>query len=60
MSLSRVQSVRLAAVLEDCSNQLDILGHTLSLQIDREQGSAAAKVIPTALSFTAFAREIMH
>ncbi|XP_074510716.1 dynein regulatory complex protein 9 [Sebastes fasciatus] len=43
MSLSRIQSLRLAAVLEDCSDQLDILGHTLTVQIDRERGTAAAQ-----------------
>ncbi|XP_035528213.1 dynein regulatory complex protein 9 [Morone saxatilis] len=43
MSLSRVQSLRLAAVLEDCSDQLDILGHTLTVQINREQGTATAQ-----------------
>ncbi|XP_045901109.1 dynein regulatory complex protein 9 [Micropterus dolomieu] len=43
MSLSRIQSLRLAAVLEDCSDQLDILGHTLTVQIRREQDTAAAQ-----------------
>ncbi|XP_032373670.1 dynein regulatory complex protein 9 isoform X2 [Etheostoma spectabile] len=42
MSLSRTQSVRVAAVLEDCCDQLDILGHTLTVQMDRERGTAAA------------------
>nr|XP_046256498.1 dynein regulatory complex protein 9 isoform X1 [Scatophagus argus] len=43
MSLSRIQSLRLAAVLEDCSDQLDILEHTLIVQISRERGPAAAQ-----------------
>lgn len=44
MSLSRIQSLRLAAVLEDCSDQLDILGHALTVQISRERSSAPAQV----------------
>ncbi|XP_035484047.2 dynein regulatory complex protein 9 [Scophthalmus maximus] len=43
MSLSLVQSLRLAAVLEDCSDQLDILGYTLTVQVGRERGAAAAQ-----------------
>ncbi|XP_073341516.1 dynein regulatory complex protein 9 [Pagrus major] len=43
MSLSQCQSLTLAAVLEDCSDQLDILGHTLTVQIIRERGAAAAQ-----------------
>ncbi|CAK6970076.1 dynein regulatory complex protein 9 [Scomber scombrus] len=43
MSLSRIQSLRLAAVLEDCSDQLDILGHALTVQISRERSSAQAQ-----------------
>ncbi|XP_044064008.1 dynein regulatory complex protein 9 isoform X1 [Siniperca chuatsi] len=43
MSLSRIQSLRLAAALEDCSDQLDILGHTLTVQISRERDTAAAQ-----------------
>ncbi|XP_031734467.1 dynein regulatory complex protein 9-like [Anarrhichthys ocellatus] len=43
MSLSRIQSLGLAAVLEDCSVQLDILGLRLAVQTDREQGPAAAQ-----------------
>ncbi|KAK2910624.1 dynein regulatory complex protein 9 [Channa argus] len=43
MSLSRIQSLRLSAVLEDCSNRLDILGHTLRVQISTEQGTAPAQ-----------------
>ncbi|XP_017268629.1 dynein regulatory complex protein 9 [Kryptolebias marmoratus] len=39
MSLSRIQSLRTAAVLEDCSHQLDIMGHCLSVQISRERGA---------------------
>ncbi|KAM9838821.1 dynein regulatory complex protein 9-like [Aulostomus maculatus] len=36
MSLSRTQSLRLAAVLEECSNQLDIVGHSLTVQMGGE------------------------
>ncbi|XP_054478063.1 dynein regulatory complex protein 9 [Anoplopoma fimbria] len=43
MSLSQIQSLRLAAVLEDCSDQLDIVGLTVAVQIDKERGSAAAQ-----------------
>ncbi|XP_039974109.1 dynein regulatory complex protein 9 [Xiphias gladius] len=43
MSLSHIQSLRLTAVLEDCSDQLDILGHTLTVQISRERDTAAAQ-----------------
>ncbi|XP_068590726.1 dynein regulatory complex protein 9 isoform X2 [Cebidichthys violaceus] len=43
MSLSRIQSLGLAAVLEDCSVQLDILGLRLAVQTDRERGPAAAQ-----------------
>ncbi|XP_058502864.1 dynein regulatory complex protein 9-like [Solea solea] len=43
MSLSKIQSLRLAAVLEDCSDQLDILGHTLRVPAGREQGTAAVQ-----------------
>ncbi|XP_030606646.1 dynein regulatory complex protein 9-like [Archocentrus centrarchus] len=43
MFLSRVQSLRLAAELEDCSQQLDILGHTLTVQINGDRGTAAAQ-----------------
>ncbi|XP_077383510.1 dynein regulatory complex protein 9 [Festucalex cinctus] len=35
MFLSRVQSLRLAAVLEECSDQLDILEHALTFQIHK-------------------------
>ncbi|XP_028985202.1 dynein regulatory complex protein 9 isoform X2 [Betta splendens] len=43
MTLCRMQSLRLAAVLEDCSNQLDILGHTLRVQISSERGAEAGQ-----------------
>ncbi|XP_026226858.1 dynein regulatory complex protein 9 [Anabas testudineus] len=43
MSLSRIQSLGIAAVLEDCSNQLDIVGHIVRVQISRERGAAAAQ-----------------
>ncbi|XP_042346882.1 dynein regulatory complex protein 9 [Plectropomus leopardus] len=43
MSLSRIQSLRLAAVLEDCSDQLDLLEHTLTVKIGRQRGTAAAQ-----------------
>ncbi|XP_034384390.1 dynein regulatory complex protein 9 [Cyclopterus lumpus] len=41
MSFSRIQSLRLAAGLEDCSDQLDVLGLTLEVKIDKERGPAA-------------------
>ncbi|XP_034554665.1 dynein regulatory complex protein 9 [Notolabrus celidotus] len=40
MALSITQSLRMAAVLRECSEQLDLLGHALILQIDRKGGSA--------------------
>ncbi|XP_036930706.1 dynein regulatory complex protein 9 [Acanthopagrus latus] len=43
MSLSQSQSLTVAAVLEDCSDQLDIVGHTLMVQISRERGAAAVQ-----------------
>ncbi|XP_029361212.1 dynein regulatory complex protein 9-like [Echeneis naucrates] len=43
MCLSQLQSVRLAAVLEDCSDQLAILRHTLTVQMSRERGAPAAQ-----------------
>ncbi|XP_047453758.1 dynein regulatory complex protein 9 [Mugil cephalus] len=43
MSLSRAQSLILAAVVEDCSHQLDILGHTLTVQRSRMQGAGAVQ-----------------
>ncbi|KAK2844144.1 hypothetical protein Q5P01_010803 [Channa striata] len=45
MSLSLIQSLRVSAVLEDCLNQLDILAHTLRVQISRERGTAPAQEI---------------
>lgn len=47
MSLSQSQSLTVAAVLEDCSDQLDIVGHTLMVQISRERGAAAVQVSRT-------------
>ncbi|KAM4735285.1 dynein regulatory complex protein 9-like [Anableps anableps] len=43
MSLSKIQSLRTVAVLEDCAYQLDILGRSLSVQISRERGAAFSK-----------------
>ncbi|KAJ4931214.1 hypothetical protein JOQ06_025512 [Pogonophryne albipinna] len=43
MSLSRIQSLRLAAVVEDCADQLEILGHTLTVQIRKERGDSAVQ-----------------
>ncbi|KAM3615165.1 uncharacterized protein V6R79_024359 [Siganus canaliculatus] len=40
MSLSRSQSLRVAAVLEDCSDQLDILGYALAVLITHGQETA--------------------
>ncbi|XP_037533236.1 dynein regulatory complex protein 9 [Nematolebias whitei] len=37
MSLGLMQSLRTAAVLEDCVHQLDLLGHCLTVQISRDQ-----------------------
>ncbi|KAK5892834.1 hypothetical protein CesoFtcFv8_013184 [Champsocephalus esox] len=45
MSLSRIQSLRLAAVVEDCADQLEILGHTLTVQIRKERGDSADQEI---------------
>lgn len=42
MSLSRIQSLRIAAVLEDCSLQMDILG---GLTVQTEQGATPAQVL---------------
>ncbi|XP_061531622.1 dynein regulatory complex protein 9 [Phycodurus eques] len=36
MYLSQIQSFRLAAVLEECSDQLDILEHALTIKIHKE------------------------
>ncbi|XP_008430014.1 IQ domain-containing protein G [Poecilia reticulata] len=41
--LSKIQSLRIVAALEDCAHQLDLLGHSLSVQISREQGSASTQ-----------------
>ncbi|XP_047216295.1 dynein regulatory complex protein 9 isoform X1 [Girardinichthys multiradiatus] len=38
--LPEIQSLRTAAVLEDCAHQLAILGHSLSVQIRRERNTA--------------------
>lgn len=38
-----IQRLRLEAILEDCSDQLDILGHSLTLRLSREQGPTSAK-----------------
>ncbi|XP_029958257.1 dynein regulatory complex protein 9 [Salarias fasciatus] len=43
MSLPHTQSLRSAAVVEDCVLQLDILGHALEVQISRQKGPAAAQ-----------------
>ncbi|XP_069579775.1 dynein regulatory complex protein 9-like isoform X2 [Brachyistius frenatus] len=43
MSLSRSQSLRTAAVVEDCSLQLDILGHSLHVKASRPRGTSAAQ-----------------
>lgn len=40
MSLSHIQSLRLAAVLEDSSDQLNILGHIMSVKIESVRGIA--------------------
>ncbi|XP_069028162.1 dynein regulatory complex protein 9-like isoform X2 [Embiotoca jacksoni] len=43
MSLSRSQSLRTAAVVEDCSLQLDMLGHSLHVKASRPRGTLAAQ-----------------
>ncbi|XP_032413751.1 dynein regulatory complex protein 9 isoform X1 [Xiphophorus hellerii] len=43
LSLSKIQSLRTVAALEDCVHQLDLLGHSLSVQISREQGSTSTQ-----------------
>ncbi|CAG6016033.1 unnamed protein product [Menidia menidia] len=43
MSLSRIQSLRVAAVLEDISHQLEIIGHSMTAQINKDQGTAPAQ-----------------
>ncbi|KAM6910468.1 dynein regulatory complex protein 9 [Xenentodon cancila] len=39
MSLSWMQTLRVAAVLEDCTDRLDILGHTMTVEMTREDGT---------------------
>ncbi|PWA32384.1 hypothetical protein CCH79_00012000, partial [Gambusia affinis] len=41
--LSKMQSLRTVAALEDCAHQLDLLGHSLSVQISRERGSTSTQ-----------------
>uniref|UniRef100_A0A096LQ26 Dynein regulatory complex protein 9 n=1 Tax=Poecilia formosa TaxID=48698 RepID=A0A096LQ26_POEFO len=41
--LSKIQSLRTVAALEDCAHQLDLLGHSLSVQISRERGSTSTQ-----------------
>ncbi|XP_027872047.1 dynein regulatory complex protein 9 [Xiphophorus couchianus] len=43
LSLSKIQSLRTVAALEDCVHQLDLLGHSLSVQISRERGSTSTQ-----------------
>ncbi|KAL6108758.1 iqcg [Pungitius sinensis] len=43
MCLSRVQSLAVAAVLEDCSDELDVLGLAVALRADKERGPAKAQ-----------------
>ncbi|KAM7382450.1 hypothetical protein PAMP_002177 [Pampus punctatissimus] len=43
MSSSWIQSLRLASVVEDCSDQLDILRHAVTVQISRKHSGAAAQ-----------------
>ncbi|XP_068999570.1 dynein regulatory complex protein 9-like [Embiotoca jacksoni] len=43
MSKSRSPSLRMAAAVEDCSLQLDILGHSMYVKARRQQGDAAEK-----------------
>ncbi|KAM8870759.1 dynein regulatory complex protein 9 [Spinachia spinachia] len=43
MCLSRIESLAVAAVLEDCSDELDVLGLTLALRANKERGPAKAK-----------------
>ncbi|CAJ1061900.1 dynein regulatory complex protein 9 [Xyrichtys novacula] len=45
MSVSLAQSLRLAAVLGECSERLDIFGHTLTVRISRRGGSAPAQEV---------------
>lgn len=46
MRLSRIESLAAAAVLEDCSDELDVLGLTVALRADKQRGPARAKVTP--------------
>uniref|UniRef100_A0AAQ4PPX4 Dynein regulatory complex protein 9 n=1 Tax=Gasterosteus aculeatus aculeatus TaxID=481459 RepID=A0AAQ4PPX4_GASAC len=43
MRLSRIESLAAAAVLEDCSDELDVLGLTVALRADKQRGPARAK-----------------
>ncbi|XP_054897965.1 dynein regulatory complex protein 9-like [Poeciliopsis prolifica] len=43
LTLSKIQSLRTVAALEDCAHQLDLLGHSLSVQISRERGSTSTQ-----------------
>uniref|UniRef100_A0AAQ4P9P4 Dynein regulatory complex protein 9 n=1 Tax=Gasterosteus aculeatus aculeatus TaxID=481459 RepID=A0AAQ4P9P4_GASAC len=45
MRLSRIESLAAAAVLEDCSDELDVLGLTVALRADKQRGPARAKSI---------------
>ncbi|XP_010738379.3 dynein regulatory complex protein 9 [Larimichthys crocea] len=47
--MSRLQSLRLAAALEVCPDQLDILGHIQTVQISREHEPAVEKTEPIRL-----------
>lgn len=44
MLLSRTQRLKLVAAHEDCRDELDLVGLSLSVQISRLQGPAAAEV----------------
>lgn len=46
MTLPKIQSLRLAAVLENCSDKLDVLSNTLRLPPGRERYSGADRVRP--------------
>ncbi|XP_068614798.1 dynein regulatory complex protein 9 [Brachionichthys hirsutus] len=50
MSLSYIESVLMAAVLEDCSDQLSILGHTLTERIDCSRERADLQYISQHIS----------
>ncbi|XP_070768799.1 dynein regulatory complex protein 9 [Enoplosus armatus] len=60
MSLSRIQSLRLAAVLEDCSDQLDIVGHTLTVKINRERGSRSSAAAREKARLTKLRRDCQY